>query len=86
MNLTGIKIAAIIIATALVAYLGFVLYSNYKANTRETVSTQSEDVQPAPTISQPSDLDQAESTIEQSEIESNNMDDITEIEKELSEF
>lgn len=85
-NFSGIKIVLIIAAVILVGYVGYVLYTNYKASTKETVSTKVEDIQPAPAISEPKDLDEAATAIEQVEVESGNMDDLTEIEKESSEF
>lgn len=85
-NFLGIKIVIATIVVIIAAYLGYVFYTTYKANTKETVSAEVEDVQPAPAITQPSDLDKAATTIEQAEVESSNMDDMTEIEKELSEF
>lgn len=85
-QLSGIKIAVIAAVLALAGFLGYTAYTNYKASTQETVSTQAEDVKPAPPISETKDLDEAEATIEQTEIESGNMDDMTELERDMSAF
>lgn len=85
-NFTGIKIAIAVAIAILVGYLGYTFYANYKASNKETVSKDAKDVRPAPAISTPNDLDKAAETVEQSEIESSNSEDMSDIEKDLSQF
>jgi uncharacterized membrane protein YebE (DUF533 family) len=85
-NSSAIKMLLLIVSIIAAVYVGYLLYSNYKANSQQTVNTSAEDVQTAPTIAEPTDLEEAATTIDEAEVESNNMDDMTEIDKELSSF
>jgi hypothetical protein len=82
----SLKIAIACILAIVIAYIGYASYSNYKAAREEKVSTKAESVQAAPAITQPSDLDKAASAIDQVEVDSDNIDDLDEIESELSAF
>ncbi len=85
-RLSKLTIVILSIAVIIAAYIGYVLYTQYKDANKEAVSTSTESIKPAPDITKPEDLDQAVNTIDDVQIESPNMDDMTEIEKELSAF
>jgi Tfp pilus assembly protein PilV len=83
---SGIEIALAIVVVVAIGVLGYTFYTNYKERANETVSTEINDVQSAPEITSSSDLEKAETTMEATELETSNTDDLENIEKDLSEF
>lgn len=85
-QLSAVKITLIVVAVALIGFLAYALYVSYRSQGNQPVSTEASDVQAAPEITAPSDLEKAEKSIESAELESSNADDLENIEKDLSEF
>ena len=85
-NYAPLKIAIVFVILLIAAYIGYAAYTYYKSSSEQTISTSVEDVQSAPTIKATNDLEEAATTIDDAEIEETNLDDMTEIDKELSAF
>jgi hypothetical protein len=85
-RLSGIKILLASVALVAICFLAYALYTSYKSQANQPISTEAGDVQPAPEITTPNDLDKAQTTIESTELEEGNAEDLENIDKDLSEF
>lgn len=80
-----IKIIIVVAAIALLAILGYKLYS-YDQERRAIDTANIPGIPTAPSITTTNDLDTAQTTIDDIKIESSNDDDLAELDSELSAF
>lgn len=88
-----LPVAVIIVALAILAgmvFIGYRLYNQYQNNDqiKKTESSRSanNDATPAPTIESKSDLDEANATLNETDIDSSNANDEAVLDSELSQF
>jgi Tfp pilus assembly protein PilE len=81
---SAVEIVLIVAIIAIIGFLGYTFYTSYQnKKATETATTTTQD---APTITTASDLDKASTVMDQTELESSNTDDLSELDKELAEF
>jgi type II secretory pathway pseudopilin PulG len=87
---TGFSLVEITLAAAVVIIigaLGYVFYTNYQnSQTKADEASQATDTSEAPAITNASDLDTATKALDDSDLESNSSDDLSNIDKDLSAF
>ena len=87
---TGFTVVEIAIAAAaviIIGVLGYVFYNNYQnSQTKANEASQTADTSEAPAITNASDLDTAVKALDDSDLESNSSDDLSNIDKDLSAF
>lgn len=84
-RLSTIKIVVIVAAITVMGIIGYKLYIINQERQAIDISNIS-GVPTPPTITTTSDLDKAQTTIEDLQIESSNSDDLSELDNELAEF
>lgn len=80
-----IKVVIVAAIIVVVAILGYKLYDNYQQNKIIESSTVT-DVPSAPAIKQTTDLNEANTTLDETMLETSNSDDLSELDSELDAF
>lgn len=84
---SAVEIVLIVAIIAIIGFLGYTFYTSYQNKKAiETAATTTTKTQDAPAITTASDLDKASKVMDQTELDSGNTDDLSELDKELAEF
>jgi hypothetical protein len=81
-----VEIAIVAAVIVVIGALGYVFYNNYQKSQSKAESSQTADASEAPAITTANDLDTASKTIDNSDLESNSADDLSNMDKDLSAF
>lgn len=80
-----VEIVIAVVVVAIVGFLGYTFYNNYQ-DKKASESAAVTDVPDAPAITTATDLDKATATMDEAGLEAGNDDDLSQLDKELSEF
>jgi prepilin-type N-terminal cleavage/methylation domain-containing protein len=84
---SAVEIIIVAAVVAIVGYLGYSFYTSYQdKQSKAAESATTDDTTRAPEITTTTGLDEASATIDQADVESSNNDDLSELEKEMSDL
>jgi uncharacterized membrane protein YebE (DUF533 family) len=87
LGFSAVEIAIVVAVIVIIGFLGYTFYNNYLHKQAQVgESSKTSDVDDAPVITTTKDLDKANSTLDDSDLESNSKDDLSEMDKDLSAF
>lgn len=85
---SAVEVLITLVVVAIIGYLGYTFYNGYQdkmAKSAESANTVS-DTADAPVVTTSEDLDKASTALDQTDVESGNNDDMSELDKEISNF
>lgn len=84
---SAVEIIIVVAVVAVISYLGYTFYNNYQQKTaKSNESSKSSTAESAPEITSAAGLDEASATMDRAAIESNNTDDLSQLDKDMSDL
>lgn len=84
---SAIEVIIVVAVVAVIGFLGYTFYNSYQEKAaKSNESSKSETTEPTPEITSAAGLDEASATMDQAAVESDNTDDLSQLDKEMSEL